>query len=59
MMAVRTLRRFVLDVNDLEIGEQSWAAVTGLTLRFSAWKGQFSALGGIRTGSLLLQLVPE
>lgn len=58
-MAIGTLRRFVLDVNDLQIGEQFWSAVTGLTPRFSAWQGQFSALGDISTGSILLQLVPE
>lgn len=58
-MAVGTLRRFVLDVNDLKAGEQFWSAVTGLVPRFSAWQGQFSALGDIRTGSILLQLVPE
>ncbi|MDQ3043802.1 MAG: VOC family protein [Chloroflexota bacterium] len=58
-MAVGTLRRFVLDVNDLQVGERFWTAVTGLTPRFSAWQGQYSALGEIRTGSILLQLVPE
>jgi predicted enzyme related to lactoylglutathione lyase len=58
-MAVGTLRRFVLDVNDLPAGERFWAAVTGLEARFSAWQGQFSALGEIKTGSILLQLVPE
>ena len=58
-MAIGTLRRFVLDVNDLEAGERFWTAVTGLETRFSAWQGQFSALGVIGTGSILLQLVPE
>jgi predicted enzyme related to lactoylglutathione lyase len=58
-MAVGTLRRFVIDVNDLQIGEQFWSAVTGLEVRFSAWQGQFSGLGEIQTGSILLQLVPE
>ena len=58
-MAVGTLRRFVVDVNDLQVGEQFWSAVTGLAPRFSAWQGQFSALGDIQTGSILLQLVPE
>lgn len=58
-MAIGTLRRFVLDVNDLEVGEQFWSTVTGLAPRFSAWQGQFSALGEMRTGSILLQLVPE
>ncbi len=58
-MAVGTLRRFVLDVNDLQVGERFWSAVTGLAPRISAWQGQFSALGDIETGSILLQLVPE
>ena len=59
-MAVGTLRRFVLDVNDLDVGERFWTAVTGLTLMlpFSP-RVRFSALGEIRTGSILLQLVPE
>ena len=58
-MAVGTLRRFVIDVNDLTICEHFWSAVTGLPVRFSAWQGQFSGLGSIGTGSILLQLVPE
>ena len=62
-MAVGTLRRIVIDVNDLDVGERFWSAVTGLPLRFSARtslvQGQFSALGDIETGSILLQLVPE
>ena len=62
-MAVGTLRRIVIDVNDLDVGERFWSALTGLPLRFSgtsdASQGQFSALGDIETGSILLQLVPE
>ncbi len=58
-MAVGRLRRFVVDVNDLAVGEQFWSAVTGLPVDFSAWQGQFSGLGSIETGSVLLQLVPE
>lgn len=58
-MAIGTLRKFVLDVNDLQVGEEFWAAVTGLVPRFSAWQGQFSALGDKSSGSILLQLVPE
>ena len=58
-MAVGTLRRIVIDVNDLDVGERFWSAVTGLPLRFSAWQGQFSGLGDIETGSILLQLVPR
>ncbi len=56
-MAVGRLRRFVVDVNDLAVGEQFWSAVTGLPVDFSG--GQFSGLGSIETGSVLLQLVPE
>src|SRR5687767_3386212 len=56
-MAVGRLRRFVVDVNDLAIGEQFWSAVTGLPVDFSGV--QFSGLGSIETGSVLLQLVPE
>ena len=58
-MAVGRLRRFVVDVNDLAVGERFWSAVTGLPVKSSAWQGQFSALGSIETGSVLLQLVPE
>ena len=62
-MAVGRLRRFVVDVNDLAVGEQFWSAVTGLPVDFSALtstrQGQFSGLGSIETGSVLLQLVPE
>jgi len=58
-MAIGTLRRFVVDVNDLEVGERFWSEVTGLELQFSAWAGQFSALGKIGSGAILLQLVPE
>ena len=58
-MAVGVLRRFVMDVNDLDEGERFWSAVSGFTVDFSAWTGQFSGLGDIETGSILLQLVPE
>ena len=58
-MAVGKLRRFVVDVNNLKVGEEFWSAVTGLEVKFSAWQGQFSGLGDIATGSILLQLVPE
>ena len=62
-MAVGRLRRFVVDVNDLAVGEQFWSAVTGLPVEFSGLRdraqGQFSGLGSIATGSVLLQLVPE
>jgi predicted enzyme related to lactoylglutathione lyase len=56
-MAVGRLRRFVVDVNDLTVGEQFWSAVTGLPVDFSGV--HFSGLGSIETGSVLLQLVPE
>jgi predicted enzyme related to lactoylglutathione lyase len=56
-MAIGWLRRFVVDVNDLAVGEQFWSQVTGLPVDFSGQ--QFSALGSIETGSVLLQLVPE
>jgi len=58
-MAVGSLRRFVLDVNDLDVGERFWRGVTGLEVEFSAWQGQFSGLGPVESGSILLQLVPE
>ena len=60
-MAVGRLRRFVVDVNDLAVGEQFWSAVTGLPAVSSHLEGtgQFSVLGAIATGSVLLQLVPE
>ncbi len=58
-MAVGKLRRMVVDVNDLAIGEAFWSAVTGLEVEFSGWQGQFSWLGVKHTGSILLQLVPE
>ncbi len=62
-MAVGRLRRFVVDVNDLAVGERFWSAVTGLPVDFSgtsdASQGQSSGLGAIETGSVLLQLVPE
>jgi len=58
-MAVGKLRRMVVDVNDLAIGEAFWSAVTGLEVKGSAWQGQFSWLGEKEHGSILLQLVPE
>jgi predicted enzyme related to lactoylglutathione lyase len=58
-MAIGWLRRFVVDVNDLAVGEQFWSDVTGLPVDFSAWQGQFSGPGSIETGSVLLQLMPE
>jgi len=58
-MAIGTLRRFVLDVNDLDVGQRFWTSVTGLQPEFSAWQGQFTGIGSIELGSVLLQLVPE
>jgi predicted enzyme related to lactoylglutathione lyase len=58
-MAVGTVRAFVIDVNDLAVGERFWSAVTGNELQFSGWAGQFSRLGKIGQHSILLQLVPE
>ena len=58
-MAVGTVRAFVIDVNDLEVGERFWSAITGHELRFSGWGGQFSRIGRVGSNSILLQLVPE
>ncbi len=58
-MAVGRIRAFVIDVNDLEVGERFWSAVTGQEVLFSGWAGQFSRLGKAGFGSILLQLVPE
>lgn len=59
-MGVGTLRRFVLDVNDLEEGERFWAALTGFEVRMSGWTGRFSALGPPSGHAwLLLQRVAE
>ncbi len=58
-MAVGTVRALVIDVNDLEVGERFWSALTGQEVVFSAWTGQFSRIGRKGAGSLLLQLVPE
>lgn len=58
-MAVGSIRSFVIDVNDLEIGERFWSAVTGQEVEFSGWAGQFSRIGSKGSDSILLQLVPE
>lgn len=59
-MGVGTLRRFVLDVNDLEEAERFWSALTGFEVRMSGWTDRFSALGPPSGHTwLLLQLVPE
>jgi predicted enzyme related to lactoylglutathione lyase len=58
-MAVGSLRAVTIDVNDLEVAERFWTAVTGLSLSLSRWQGQYSRLGTVGQGSILLQLVPE
>ena len=58
-MAVGTVRAFVIDVNDLDVGERFWSAITGQECLFSGWGGQFSRLGRMGDNSILLQLVPE
>lgn len=58
-MAVGTIRAFVIDVNDLEVGERFWSAITGQEVRFSGWAGQYSRIGKAGFGCILLQLVPE
>ena len=57
-MAIGALDAFVIDVNDLAVGERFWAAVSGLPLKYSAWTGQISRLGD-PPASIMLQLVPE
>ncbi len=58
-MAVGTVRAFVIDVNDLAVGERFWSAITGQECIFSGWGGQFSRIGPKGQNSILLQLVPE
>jgi predicted enzyme related to lactoylglutathione lyase len=53
------LRNFVLDVDDLDVAERFWVAVTGLPVRFRRLDGRYTRLGTDRPGSILLQLVPE
>jgi hypothetical protein len=49
---------FVVDVNDLAVGERFWVAVSGLPLKYSGWTGRISRLGD-PPASIMLQLVPE
>jgi predicted enzyme related to lactoylglutathione lyase len=60
-MAIGQFRCIVMDVSDLERGEQFWMAVTGLPLMFSGvgYPTRYSRLGSIKAHSILLQLVPE
>jgi catechol 2,3-dioxygenase-like lactoylglutathione lyase family enzyme len=60
-MAIGKFRGIVLNVTDLERGEQFWTAVTDLPLRFSGvgYPTRYSRLGDIRSHSILLQHVRE
>ena len=59
-MAIGKLRCTVLNVTDLNLGEQFWAGVTGLPVRFSGvgYPTLYSRLGSRDSDSILLQLVP-
>lgn len=59
-MAIGKLRCTVLNVTDLKQGEQFWAEVTGLPVRFSGvgYPTLYSRLGASGSESILLQLVP-
>jgi predicted enzyme related to lactoylglutathione lyase len=60
-MAIGKFRCIVMNVTDLERGEQFWAAATDLPLLFSkvGFPTRYSRLGDIRSHSILLQLVRE
>ena len=60
-MAIGKFRCIVMNVTDLQRGEQFWTAVTGLPIRFSGvgYPTRYSRLGDIAGHSILLQLVPE
>lgn len=58
-MAVGAFRSFVLDVNDLAVGERFWTEMLGWEIQFSGSGGQYSRIGKKGDVSLLLQLVPE
>lgn len=58
-MAVGSLRAVTIDVNDLEEGERFWTEVTGWPVTLRRWNGQYSRLGTVGEGSILLQLVAE
>lgn len=58
-MAVGSLRAMVIDVDDLDVAERFWGAVSGLPLVVRAWEGRYSRLGTAGGCSLLLQLVPD
>lgn len=44
-MAIGTLRCFVIDVEDLEVGAAFWSEVTGVPQISSAWPDRFAYLG--------------
>src|ERR671919_2954452 len=44
-MAIGTLRCFVIDVEDLEVGVAFWSEVTGIPPISSAWPDRFAYLG--------------
>jgi predicted enzyme related to lactoylglutathione lyase len=58
-VAVGTLRAVVVDVADLPQSEAFWSQMLGIEVQFSGWQGQFSRIGKMGSGSILLQLVPE
>ncbi len=58
-MGIGTLRAVVIDVNDLAESERFWSGLTGKSVVFSAFGGQYSRVGAVGEGSILLQLVPE
>lgn len=44
-LAIGTLRCFVIDVEDLEVGTTFWSEVTGIPRISSAWPDRFAYLG--------------
>ena len=44
-LAIGTLRCFVIDVEDLEVGAAFWSEVTGIPRISSAWPDRFGYLG--------------
>jgi predicted enzyme related to lactoylglutathione lyase len=44
-MAIGTLRCFVIDVEDLEVGAAFWSEVTGIAQISSSWPDRFAYLG--------------
>ncbi|HXH87701.1 MAG TPA: VOC family protein, partial [Gaiellaceae bacterium] len=44
-MAIGTLRCFVIDVEDIEVGVAFWSEVTGIPLISSVWPDRFAYLG--------------